>query len=67
MARNTLKNRPWKNSQVMTKEIDFQEALVKAFYLLMGFFGLIGMDEEDIYNLFSKKQALNKWRCQTNY
>ena len=33
IARNLLKSRPWKQTQVMTKELDFQYSLVKAFYL----------------------------------
>ena len=41
-ARNFLKCRPWKQTQVMTKEIDFQESLVKAFYLYMGFLAMNG-------------------------
>ena len=67
IARNLLKCRPWKQTQVMTKELDFQYSLVKAFYLYMGFLGLQGFSDESIYRLFFKKQRLNLWRQKTNY
>lgn len=66
-ARNSLKCRPWKQTQVMTKEIDFQEFLVKAFYLYMGFLAMNGFTPLGLFGLFFKKQRLNKWRQQTNY
>lgn len=66
-ARNFLKCRPWKQTQVMTKEIDFQESLVKAFYLYMGFLAMNGFTPLGLFGLFFKKQRLNRWRQQTNY
>lgn len=66
-ARNFLKSRPWKQTQVMTKEIDFQESLVKAFYLYMGFLALNGITDQGLFSLFFKKQRLNIWRQNTNY
>lgn len=66
-ARNLLKSRPWKQTQVMTKELDYQEALVKSFYLYMGFLGLNGFTDENLFRLFYKKQRLNFWRQNTNY
>lgn len=66
-ARNFLKCRPWKQTQVMTKEIDFQESLVKAFYLYMGFLAMNGFTPCGLFSLFFKKQRLNLWRQKTNY
>ena len=66
-ARNFLKCRPWKQTQVMTKEIEFQESLVKSFYLYMGFLALNGFTTNGLFGLFFKKQRLNLWRQQTNY
>ena len=67
IARNLLKCRPWKQTQVMTKELDFQYSLVKAFYLYMGFLGLQGFTPEGLFRLFFKKQRLNRWRQKSNY
>jgi hypothetical protein len=66
-ARNFLKCRPWKQTQVMTKEIDFQESLVKSFYLYMGFLALNGFTDKGLFSLFFKKQSLNLWRQTSNY
>ena len=66
-ARNLLKSRPWKQTQVMTKELDYQESLVKSFYLYMGFLALNGFTDENLFRLFYKKQRLNLWRQNTNY
>lgn len=66
-ARNLLKSRIWKQTPVMTKELEYQEELVKAFYLYMGFLAFAGFTPESYYILFYKKQQLNLWRQQTNY
>lgn len=66
-ARYFLKCRPWKQTQVMTKEIDFQESLVKSFYLYMGFLAMNGFTPCGLFSLFFKKQRLNLWRQNTNY
>ena len=62
-ARNFLKCRPWKQTQ----EIDFQESLVKSFYLYMGFLAMNGFTPCGLFSLFFKKQRLNLWRQNTNY
>lgn len=67
LARNTLKNRTWKQSPVMTKELEFQDRLVEAFYYYMGFLSIMGFTPMDIYRLYFKKERLNEWRCKTNY
>ena len=68
IARNYLKNKPWKQSQMMTNELALQEELVKAFIKLVGYFYTIGLTgETDIYTLYFKKQRVNKFRIQSNY
>lgn len=68
IARNYLKNKPWKQSQMMTNESAFQEELVKAFIKLIGYFYTLGLnDREDIYTLYFKKQRVNKFRIHSNY
>lgn len=67
VARNLLKCRPWKQTQVMTKELEYQSALVNAFYLFLGFLGLYGFTPESLHTLFFKKQQLNLWRQNSGY
>lgn len=67
MARNSLKCRPWKNTQIMTKEIEFQECLVKAFYMYMGFLKQFKFSPRGIYIEYFKKFKLNMWRIASAY
>lgn len=67
ITRNLLKNRPWKQTQIMTKEIEYQESLVKSFIMYLGFLALYDFDPEKLYNLFRCKQTLNLWRIKTGY
>lgn len=68
MARNFLKNRPWKQTQIMTKELDFQEAIVKSFIMYMGYLAISGFSSGDsVIKLFIRKQQLNLWRISTGY
>ncbi len=66
-ARNLLKSRIWKQTPVMTKELEYQEELVRSFYLFTGYLLYIGVSPRDLYVLFFKKQRLNLWRQNTNY
>lgn len=55
LARNTLKNRTWKQSPVITKEPEFQDRLVEAFYYYMGL-SIMGFTPLGIYKLYFKKE-----------
>lgn len=67
IARNLLKNRPWKQTQVMSKEVDYQEAIVKSFLMYLGFLAINGFDSHSLFMLFYRKQQLNLWRQQSGY
>ena len=67
IARNLLKNRPWKQTQVMSKEVDYQEAVVKSFLIYLGFLTINGFDNHSLFKLFYRKQQLNLWRQRTGY
>ena len=66
-ARNLLKNRPWKQTEVMTKELEFQESLVKSFIYYLGYLADRGFDQDKVVTLFNRKQALNMWRIKSGY
>lgn len=67
LARNSLKCRPWKQTQVMTKEIEFQNYLVEAFYKYMGFLNIYKFTSSSLYILYYKKYKLNEWRINSAY
>lgn len=58
IARNFLKNKPWKQSQMMTNEGAYQEEIVKAFILMMGLFLAMGISPENLYFLYLKRIEL---------
>lgn len=67
VARNLLKNRPWKQTQVMSKELDYQEAVVKSFLMYLGFLAINGFNQSSLFELFYRKQQLNIWRQGSGY
>ena len=67
VARNLLKNRPWKQTQVMSKELDYQEAVVKSFLMYLGFLAINGFNQYSLFELFYRKQQLNLWRQGSGY
>lgn len=67
IARNFLKNKPWKQSQMMTNESGYQEAIIMAFLSMMGLFFNLGLVDSDIYFLYWKKNKVNQFRIKSNY
>lgn len=67
IARNFLKNKPWKQSQMMTNEEAYQEELVKAFICMMGAFYEMGIDDKNLYYIYFKKNRVNCFRQKSLY
>lgn len=67
IARNFLKNKPWKQSQMMTNEEAFQESLVKGFIAMMGLFYAMGLDYNSMYIIYFRKNLTNRFRIRSKY
>jgi len=67
ISRNFLKNKPWKQSEVMTQEIKYQEELVIAFLLFLGYLYHMNCTPEQIYFLYFKKNKINLFRILSKY
>lgn len=67
IARNFLKNKPWKQSQVMTQELKYQAELVKAFIYFCGYLSWIDMCSENVFYIYFKKNYVNQFRQKSNY
>ena len=67
IARNFLKNKPWKQSHIMSDEVRYQEQIVLAFIKMMGFFANIGITPENLYHIYFKKNMVNRFRQKSNY
>lgn len=67
IARNCLKNKPWKQSGVMTNELLYQSLLVEAFVYMMGYYARLGINSEQLFYLYFKKNCINKFRISSKY
>jgi hypothetical protein len=70
-ATNTLKNKPWKVTQVPTDQTHFLEELADAIHFMVRVFIYLTGDPdkaaEMIYRLYFKKSEVNKFRQATKY
>lgn len=67
LAMNCLKNKPWKQTQMLTDEPKFKQYILKSYLLLLGIYGNAGYSEKDIYNIYFKKNAVNQFRQRSKY
>lgn len=67
ISRNCLKNKPWKQSGVMTDETLYQSKVVEAFMYMMTYFSSIGISSSQVYYMYFKKNRVNQFRITSNY
>lgn len=67
-AMNKLKNKPWKQTHMVTDETAFRDCLFPAW---LGYFRVLhqkyGLNGEDIFNLYFRKSEVNKFRIRSHY
>lgn len=66
MTCNCLKNKPWKQSNMVTDKKAFKENLLaawKAYVILLGY----NMTADEIADIYLKKSQVNKFRQRSNY
>lgn len=67
-AMNRLKNKPWKQTHIVTDEQAFIDCLMPAW---IGFFRVLsckhGLTYNDIFTLYFKKSEVNKFRIRSGY
>lgn len=64
---NTLKNKPWKNTQIPTDKNKFYELLKESFEYFIFMLHECGLDMDKIYNIYFKKHKVNEFRIRSNY
>lgn len=64
---NCLKNKPWKNTQMMTDVTYFYTCLNHVWYNFAELCWESGLDADILLNLYFKKSEVNKFRQRTNY
>lgn len=66
-AANCLKNKPWKQTQMLTDEPKFKDLMVEAFYDLVELLVMSGLSAQDIHDIYFKKSEVNKFRQSSKY
>ena len=67
IARNTLKNKPWKQTGMMTDEALYKMKLIDASASLFKFMAFCGFTKESIYTIYFKKNLVNQFRIKSKY
>lgn len=67
LARNCLKNKPWKQSQMLTDSAKFRDYLIKSFILFLGTCYLMDLSSGNLYRNYFKKNRINLFRQKSHY
>ena len=67
IARNTLKNKPWKQTEMMTDEYLYETKISEAWLKFFKFLAYSGFSEESVYNIYYKKNMVNRFRIRSKY
>lgn len=67
MSRNTLKNKPWKQTHMLTDKERYRIFLIRANEYLFGFFWFVGMTPDSIFHIYYKKNLVNQFRIRSKY
>lgn len=66
-ATNCLKQRPWKQTHILTDEHRFYVHLLNAFAMLCNYCACIGHTSETLFDYYFRKSEVNKFRQRSNY
>lgn len=67
-AMNCLKNKPWKQTQMLTDVGYFQSQLINTFWSFLRLCYAYGIEDEvELYNLYFRKSQVNAFRIRSQY
>lgn len=66
-AMNTLKNKPWKQTHVITNEKHYLEEIGDAFHFFIELCILSGLDAKGLFDIYFRKSEVNHFRIRSNY
>lgn len=67
LARNTLKNKRWKQTGVMTDTSQYENQLMLTCIALFKFFAFSGFTRESLFVIYYKKNKVNQFRIKSKY
>lgn len=66
-AMNCLKNKPWKQTQMLTDIVKYQNLIIASYHQFGFIWGSLDMDPNFVYELYFKKNKVNQFRQRSNY
>lgn len=67
MVGNTLKNKPWKQTEMQTDDKKFYRNLGYAFVALFNCLAELGYDEPEVFSFYDRKNQVNEFRQRSKY
>lgn len=67
MCCNCLKNKPWKQTSMLTDVNAFNQRLFNVWVCYIKLLAVSGLEVDDIVNIYLKKSQVNKFRQRSNY
>jgi len=65
---NCLKNKPWKQTQMLTNIVEYNVHIRRAFYAFIYLCSMYGIkDEVELFQLYFRKSQVNEFRQRSNY
>lgn len=66
-AMNCLKQKPWKQTHVLTDEFRFRQNLIDSFFCIISVAKYLGMNSTELLNYYFKKSKVNEFRQESKY
>jgi len=66
-ASECLRNKPWKQSEVLVDHDHLKEEISDSVHFLIELCICLGISSEEFFQLYFKKSEVNKWRQLTQY
>lgn len=67
LSRNALKNKPWKQTQVLTDMGTYENTLKNVAIAMFKFMYFVGLEPAHIYEIYYKKNLINQFRIKSKY
>lgn len=67
LAMNCLKNKPWKQTEILTDVPRFRGYMIEAFHGFIQMCIWMGVDDQKLTDLYFKKAAVNSFRQRSKY
>ncbi len=67
LAMNCLKQKPWKQTHVLTDEKKFRRYVIHCFHSLLTFWVCSGSNAFQMYRYYFKKNKVNQFRVESKY